>query len=102
MPRKQTRPRTRKPTAKKPDPKPKPALEAPSKEIWRCKVDWVKFHGVAYERGETILVMPDRTTDAERSVLGKYFEPTKTGIMTGISEPVEPLDEGEDNASHSS
>lgn len=96
--KKSTKRSTRKPAAKKPAPEVKP--QVPGKEIWRCIVDWVRYHGAAYERGNTILVMPGMT-DAEKSVLGKYFEPTKTGIMTGVSEPVELLDEGEDHASHS-
>jgi len=81
----------KKPSVKKPvEVKPK----APAVEIWRCKVDWVKFHGKKYHRGDTLLV-PLSTSEAEMQVIRRYFKLTNTESILSTSEPVEVLKEGD-------
>lgn len=72
--------------------KPKP----PAFQIWRCHVDWVKYHGKKYEKGD-ILNVPRSTLadEAEMKVIRKYFTPTKTESVAMVSEPVEILKEGD-------
>jgi len=94
--------RTRKPakkTTKKPKPK-APVRKAP--EVWICIVDgWVRYHGKRYAKGDTILVDTDKMSYKDLDTLRKYFELKPTEIMSGISEPVELLDEGDNHGSHS-
>ncbi len=88
--------KTRKPAAKKSKPKAKqkaPARRAP--EVYICIVDWVKYHGRRYEKGETILVNLDRIPEGDLAILEKYFKLKPTEVMSGVSEPVEQLDEGD-------
>jgi len=92
-------------TAKKPAAK-KSAVKAvkpATPQIWRCTVDgWVRYQGRRYEKGETILVHEDRMTEADMDTLRKYFEPVPTEVMSGVSEPIQPLDEGDNHVRSSS
>ncbi len=93
-------PKTKKPAAKTPAKakSKKVAKPQPTREIWRCIVDgWVRYRGVRYEKGETMIVHPNRMTEADMEGLRKYFEPVPTEVMTGVSEPAELLDEGENH-----
>lgn len=75
-----------------PKPKPKPKPKPLPFEIWRCKVDWVKFHGKIYYKGDTLNVFPATLEDeSEMRVIKRYFVPTKTESIEVISEPVEIL-----------
>ena len=99
---------------KKPASKPKTKAKSKAKpkalvsrvpEVWVCTIaggGWVKHHGKKYTFGETILVFPNRIPASDLENLRKYFEPKPMEIMTGVSEPVELLDEGESHGSHSS
>ncbi len=94
---KQTKKPATKPKAK-PKSKPKGKPKAPVSrvpEVWACIGSATRHHGKIYGKGETILVFPDRMPAADLENLRKYFEPKPVEIMTGISEPVELLDEGE-------
>ncbi len=85
-------------TAKKTTPRKNPNPP----EIWACIVKgWVRYRGTRYEKGDTILVQPGKMTEADLNTLQKYFEPKPTGVMAGVSEPIELLDEGENHGSDS-
>ncbi len=80
----------------------KPAKKAPAKsktpEVWACTADgWVKRGGKRYVKGDTILVFSERLSEKDLAVLKKYFEFKETEVMTGVSEPIELLDEGDDH-----
>jgi len=81
------------PAKKRPAPRKKP-------EIWRCHVDWVRYQGVTYNRGDTITVQPDVMDHKQRVTLGKYFTITKTESVAMTSGPVEILAEGTDHGSN--
>ena len=79
------------------------AVKPATPQIWRCIVDgWVRYRGRRYEKGETILVQSDRMTEADMDTLRKYFEPVPTEVMSGVSEPIQPLDEGDNHVRSSS
>ncbi len=91
---------TKKPAAKKVKaverPKPIPA------EIWACTVEgWVRYRSTRYEKGDTILVQPDKMNEKDLATLRKYFKPMPTESVKGVSEPIELLDEGENHGSSS-
>ena len=72
-------------------------------EIWVCIVaGWVRYRGTRYEQGDTIVVQPGKMADADLNILRKYFEPGPTNVVTGVSEPIELLDQGENHDDHSS
>ena len=104
MATKQTKKPAAKPKAKsKPKAKPKASVNR-IPEVWACTIaggGWVRHHGKKYAYGETILVFPDRMPAADLERLRKNFEPKPVEIMTGISEPVELLDEGDNHVSNS-
>ena len=71
-------------------------------EIWVCIVaGWVRYRGTRYEQGDTIVVQPGKMADTDLNILRKYFEPRPTNRMTGVSEPIQLLDQGENHGSHS-
>lgn len=105
MPAKSTKskPAAKPATIKKSAPKPKAvAPKPPAFEIWRCHVDWVKYHGKKYEKGDILNVARFTLTDeAEMRIIRKYFTPTKTESVKMVSEPIEILKEGESHGNSS-
>ena len=80
--------KTAAPRARKPDPP----------ELWRCKVDWVRFMGRKYFKGESLLVHPKQLTNGQLQLVSRYFEKIGTAeTTTVISEPIQPLAEGDSN-----
>lgn len=61
-------------------------------------MDWVRYLGTTYYRGNTINVQPELLDARQRTTLGKYFTRTQTEAVAMTSEPVEALAEGDDNA----
>jgi len=105
MPAKGTKKTTKRATkAKKPSAKKTKERPAPvPAEIWACTVEgWVRYRGTRYEKGDTILVQPNKMSEKDRNTLKKYFEPRPTESITGISEPIELLDEGDDHGNNPS
>ncbi len=84
---------TKKPAAKKSKAKVRP--KPPPAQIWQCKKGIVRYHGTKYEKGETILVQPEKMSEKDLATLQKYFKPIPTEAISGVSEPIELLDEGE-------
>ncbi len=93
----------KKPAGKKPvTKKTKPGKSPKPPEIWACIVKgWVRYRGTRYEEGDTILVQPGKMNESDLNTLRKYFEPRPTGVMSGVSEPIQLLDEGENHGSDS-
>ncbi len=82
---------TKKPAAKKSKAKVRP--KPPPAQIWQCTVDgWVRYRGTRHEAGDTILVQPEKMSEKDLATLQKYFKPIPTEVVSGISEPVELLD----------
>ena len=97
---------TKKTTAKKPAAKKVKAPKRPKPipaEIWACTVEgWVRYRSTRYEKGDTILVQPNKMNEKDLATLRKYFKPMPTESVKGVSEPIELLDEGENHGSDSS
>ena len=82
---------TKKPAVKKS--KAKARAKPPPAQIWQCIVDgWVRYRGTRHELGDTILVQPEKMSEKDLATLQKYFKPIPTEVVSGISEPVELLD----------
>ena len=91
----------KKPASKKTKAKAKDKIKK-GPEVYVCTVDgWVRYRGKRYVKNDTIMVHPDKMTPEDLVRLQRHFEPKPTEIMTGTSEPVELLDEGDDHASNS-
>ncbi len=95
-----TKKAAKKPTTKKSEAKARP--KPPPAQIWECTVEgWVRYRGTRYEKGDTILAQPWKMTEKDLSTLQKSFKPIPTEVISGVSEPIELLDEGENHGSSS-
>ena len=77
------------------------AKKGPQVYICNKVAGWVRYRGKRYSKGGIVMVHPDKMTPEDLVRLQRNFEPRPIEIMTGTSEPVELLDEGDDHVSNS-